>query len=87
METVESSNNGKSPILIEDRMAKKPVGERYFPPFIAIVKPNGKEPLSNEDGEMLTDNFDSGSENDFDVICKFVMLFLFYPLNLIGPLR
>lgn len=53
-------------------MAKKPMRDIVFPLFPAIVKPNGKDPLSNEDVKMLTENFDSGSENDFDVICNVV---------------
>lgn len=65
-----SSNNGKSPTLMEDRMEKKPPREIIFPPLPAMVKPNGTYPLPNEDDEMLTDNFDSRLENAFNVICN-----------------
>lgn len=40
----------------------------------AIVKPNGKEYLLKEDDEMLIEIFDSGSENNFDVICNVVSM-------------
>lgn len=53
-------------------MAKKLMKEIIFPPFLTIIKPNGKDSLSNEDNEMLLDSFDYGSENDFDVICNVV---------------
>lgn len=49
--------------------------EINFPSFPTIVEPNGKESLPNENDDMLTNNFDSGSENDFDVI---LMLFMFF---------
>lgn len=65
-------------------MVKKLMRERIFPPSPKIVKPNGKYPLQNEDDEMLIDNFESGLEDEFDVIC---MLFLFCPLNSIRSLR
>lgn len=49
--------------------------ERIFPPLPAIVKPNGNEPLPKEDDKILTNNFNSGLENDFDVICNVVSVF------------
>lgn len=70
MKVVESSNNGKSLTLTKDRMEKKPMWEIIYPPLATIVKPNGNDPLPNEDDEILTGNFDSRSENNFDVICK-----------------
>lgn len=74
MEAVESSNNGKSPTLIEDQMEKKPMRERIFPPFLVMVKPNDKDPFPNEDNEMLTDNFDCGLENDFYFISNVIYI-------------
>lgn len=49
MKAAGSSNNGKYITLMEDRMAKKPMREIFFPPFPIIVKPNGKDSLPDED--------------------------------------
>lgn len=49
--------------------------ERIFPPLLAIVKPNGNEPFPKEDDKILTNNFDSGLEDDFDVVCNVVSVF------------
>lgn len=53
-------------------MAKKLVKEICFPPLPTIVKPNGNEPLPNEDDKMLAYNFDYGSKNDFNIICNII---------------
>lgn len=53
-------------------MVKKLMRERNFPPLPAKFKPNGKDPLENEDEKMLADNFKSRLENDFNVICNVV---------------
>lgn len=41
-----------------------------FPPFPPVVKSNGKEFVPNEDDEIFTYNFGSGSEGELDVICN-----------------
>lgn len=51
-------------------MEKKPLKERLFPPLPPVEKTNGKESVQNEDNKMLTDNFDSGSEWELDIICN-----------------
>lgn len=56
-------------------MGKKPMRERNFPTLLATIKPNGKDSFPKEDDEILIDNFDSRSEDDFDVIYNVVSVF------------
>lgn len=53
-------------------MENKPMMERLFPPFPTIFKPNGKDAIQNEDDDMLTDNFDYGSEGEPDILCNMI---------------
>lgn len=43
-----------------------------FSPKSIKVKGKAKEKTSPNGDEMVTSNFDSGSEDDFDVICNMV---------------
>lgn len=58
--------------MTDVQVAKKPMKERLFPPFPTIVKPKGNDTMKNEDDDMLTDNFDSRSECELDMICNMV---------------
>lgn len=49
-------------------MVKKPMRERLFLPLPTVVKPNRKDAMKNEEDDMLTDNFNSGSESGLDII-------------------
>lgn len=44
-----------------------------------MVKPNGKDPMSNKDSDMLTSNFNFGSEGELDMI-NIVMLPIEYDI-------
>src|ERR1044072_2113111 len=62
------------PPLTKAQVEKRPMAERLFPPLPPIIEGNGKTPESNEDDNMLTDNFDSGSEEDLNIICNVVSI-------------
>lgn len=55
-------------------MAKRPMMEIIFPLFPAIVKPRGDDAMRNYDDDMLTNNFDSRSEGELDIICNIVSI-------------
>lgn len=75
-DVVELSNNKKYQNRENDQ-AKKPVGRKLFSPKIAQTKTKIKEEEQAEEDELVTDNFDSGSEGDFDVLCNVVYVLLF----------
>src|ERR1044072_780030 len=62
------------PPLTNAHVGKKPMAERLFPPLPTIVEGNEKALEPNEDDNMLTDNFDSGSEEDLNIICNVVSI-------------
>src|ERR1044072_1062373 len=62
------------PPLTKAQVEKRRIAERLFPPLPPIIEGNEKIPESNEDDTMLTDNFDSGSEEDLNIICNVVSI-------------
>src|ERR1044072_4035803 len=62
------------PPLAKAQAEKKPMSERLFPPLPPIIEGNEKITEPNEDENMLTDNFDSGSEEDLNIICNVVSI-------------
>lgn len=60
--------------MIIVQVENRPMKERLFLPFPAIVKPNGKDSMQHEDNEILTDNLNSGSEGELDIICNMVFV-------------
>src|ERR1044072_2736704 len=62
------------PPLTKAQGEKRPMAERIFPPLPPIIEGNEKALESNEDDNMLTDNFDSGSEEDLNIICNVVSI-------------
>lgn len=55
---------------------KKPVGRQLISPKTSQSKGREKEEVPSKEDELVTDNFDSGSEDDFDVLCKMVFVLL-----------
>lgn len=51
---------------------KKPVGRKLFSPKISLTKGNSKEDEQENKDDSITNNFNSGSEGDFDVLCDVV---------------
>lgn len=45
-----------------------------FPPLPTIIKPNRKDAMKNEEDDMLTDNFNHGSESGLDIICNMISI-------------
>src|ERR1044072_9407940 len=62
------------PPLTKAQVEKRPMAERLFLLLPPIIEGNEKAPESNEDDNMLTDNFDSGSEEDLNIICNVVSI-------------
>lgn len=52
LESEESSKNGKLPNMAKNQVSKRPIKEKLFPHFPDMVKPNGKNLMTNED-EMV----------------------------------
>src|ERR1044072_8432895 len=55
------------------QVEKKPMAKRLLPP-LPTIKEKEKMPDSTEDTDMLTDNFDSESEDDLHIICNVVYI-------------
>src|ERR1044072_4293331 len=72
-EATASSSNTKFPPLTRAQVEKKPMEKRLFPP-LPTIKEKEKMPDSTEDTDMLTDNFDSESEDDLHIICNVVSI-------------
>lgn len=70
----ESSKKGKLTKMVENQMDKRPIKERLFPPSLKAIKPSGENPKPNEDDDMLTDNFNFGSEGELDIIYNVVIV-------------
>lgn len=51
---------------------KKPVGRRFFSPKTSQSKEKVKEEVPLKEDELVTYSFESGSEDDFDVLCNMV---------------
>src|ERR1044072_1305463 len=62
------------PPLTKAQVGKRPIAERLFPPLPPICEENKKITEPNEDDNMLTGNFDSGSEEDLNIICNVVSI-------------
>lgn len=70
----ESSKKGKLTKMVENQMDKRPIKEILFPPLLKAIKPSGENPKPNEDDDMLTDNFNFGSEGELDIIYNVVIV-------------
>lgn len=53
-------------------MAKRPVKQKLFPVLPPVAKNNLKDPVLQVDDEMVTNNFESGSKDDFNIICNVI---------------
>src|ERR1044072_1556573 len=62
------------PPLTNAQVGKKPMSERLYFPLPTITEENEKVIESNEDENMITDNFDSGSEESLNIICNVVSI-------------
>src|ERR1044072_7823320 len=62
------------PPLAKAQVGKRPIAERLFPPLPPISEEKEKITEPNEDDNMLTGNFDSGSEEDLNIICNVVSI-------------
>lgn len=54
---------------------RKPVGRKLLSPKTSLMKGKGKENEQENEDDLMTDNFDFGSEGDFDVLCNVVSVF------------
>lgn len=70
-EATELSSNKLYQNQVNDQV-KKPVERKLFSPKAIKEKGKAKEETPLKEGEMETNNFDSGSEDDLDVICNLV---------------
>lgn len=50
------------------------MAKRISIPQPVVVKPKEKGPFSNEDDDMLTNDFEIESDDEFDIICNFVFI-------------
>lgn len=53
---------------------KKPAGCKFFSPKTSQSKGKAKEEVPSKKSKLVTDSFDSGSEDDFDVLCNVVFV-------------
>src|ERR1044072_4199455 len=72
-EATASSSNSKFPPLTRAQVEKKPMEKRLFPP-LPPIKEKEKVADSTEDTDMMTDNFDSESEDELHIICNVVSI-------------
>lgn len=66
-EAAESSNNKPYQSQVKDQV-RKPVGRQLFSPKTSQSKGKVKEEVPSTEDELVTDNFDSGSKDDFDML-------------------
>lgn len=74
-EVVESSSNKTYQNQVDDQV-KKPLGRQLFSSKEIKAKGKANEETPLKEGEMEIVNFNSGSEDYFDVICNVVSLLL-----------
>lgn len=69
----ESRNNKQHQSRTKEEV-KKPVGRKLFSPKTSQSKEKVKEKVPSKEDELVTNIFDFGPEDDFDVLCNMVSI-------------
>ena len=70
-EVAESRNYKPYQSWVSDK-TKKSVERKLFSPEQVKSKGNEKEGAPSKENELVTDNFELGSKDDFDILCNVV---------------